>query len=399
MTNFGTAYAGLEKLGAQDPVWVKDLRSNAYQRFVKDGLPTRKHEEWKYTSLRPLNEGDFTLGKPGQLELIRGSAQAGLTVIPLREALARRGDELKKIFATLAAIPDKTFGILGDAFLSEGIFIEVGKNVKVSEPIEIAHASTGKAGEASFPRILISLQEGAELQLVETYTSRGLEATFVGQTTDIVLAPNAKLNHVRVQTEGEQALHISRGRAIVTKDAHLNSFNFALGGKLNRYDFDVALVGPGAEVHLDGIYMAKGEQHVDNHTTIDHRVPDATSSQLYKGVLNGKARAVFNGKVFVRQDAQRTNALQMNRTLLLSSEAEIDTKPELQIDADDVKCAHGAAVGQLNESQLFYLESRGIDKTRAIALLSQAFANEVLLKITDESLRERLAKLAREWSR
>ncbi len=394
MTNFAAAYAGLEKLGATDPTWVKELRGAAFQRFSATGLPTRKDEEWKYTSLRSLSEGELGLGKPGQLELARGGAQAGLVVLPLREALAKKGDELKKMFATLSSLPDKTFGVLGDAFLADGIYIEVQKNVKVSEPLEINHAALA---DAVFPRILVSLAEGAELQLVETYTSRGAAQTFVGQTTDIVLAANAKLNHVRIVTEGDKALHISRGRAVLTKDSRLNSFCFTAGAKLTRNDFDVALTGAGAEVHLDGLYMAKGEQHVDNHTTIDHRVPDATSSQLYKGVLDGKSRAVFNGKVFVRQDAQRTNAYQMNRNLLLSSDAEIDTKPELQIDADDVKCSHGAAVGQLNQDQLFYLESRGLDKARAVALLSHAFANEALLKIEDEALRARLAKLARDF--
>ncbi len=394
MTTFATAYAGLEALGATDPAWVKELRGAAYRRFAASGLPTRKDEEWKYTSLRSLGEGDLKLGKSGQLELARGGAQAGLIVLPLKEALAKKGDELRKMFATLASFPDKTFGILGDAFLADGIYIEVQKNVKVSEPIEINHAALV---DAVFPRILISLAEGAELQLVEVYTSRGAAQTFVGQTTDIVLAANAKLSHVRILTEGDKAVHISRGRAVLSKDARLNSFCFTAGGKLNRNDFDVALTGAGAEVHLDGLYMVKGEQHVDNHTTIDHRVPDATSSQLYKGVLDGKSRAVFNGKVLVRQDAQRTKAYQMNRNLLLSSDAEIDTKPELQIDADDVKCSHGAAVGQLNQDQLFYLESRGLDKARAVALLSHAFANEALLKIADEALRGRLAKLARDF--
>lgn len=394
MTHFQTAFAGLEKLGASDPAWIRELRGNAFHRFTAQGLPTRRDEEWKYTSLRPLGDADVALGKPGQLELVRGGAQAGLTVIPLKEAFERKEGELKRLFQALSTLPDKTFGVLGDAFLSEGVFIEVAKNVKVSEPIEIAL----KAAEgAVFPRILVSLAEGAELELIETYTSRATQQTFVGQNTDVVLAPNAKLTHVKVQKEGELAVHLSRGRAVLAKDARLKSFNFSAGSRLNRNDFDVALIGGGAEVHLDGLYMVKGEQHVDNHTTIDHRVPDAISSQLYKGVLGGKARAVFNGKVLVRQDAQRTQAYQMNRNLLLSSEAEIDTKPELQIDADDVKCSHGAAVGQLNPDQIFYMESRGIDKERATALLSQAFANEVLLKIDDESLRARLAKTAQEW--
>lgn len=394
MTHFASAYAGLEKLGAGDPAWVKELRGDAFRRFAAQGLPTRKDEEWKYTSLRTLGDGEFALGKAGQLELARGGAQQGLIVLPLKEAFSRKGDELKRLFAALSSVPDKAFGVLGDAFLSEGVYIEVQKNVKVSEPIEISHAASA---DAVFPRILVSLAEGAELELVEIYTSRGAGQTFVGQTTDVVLAANAKLNHVRIQAEGAEAVHISRGRAVLAQDSRLNSFSFAAGGKLNRNDFDVALAGAGAEVHLDGLYLAKGEQHVDNHTTIDHRVPDAISSQLYKGILDGKARAVFNGKVFVRRDAQRTSAYQMNRNLLLSSEAEIDTKPELQIDADDVKCSHGAAVGQLNPDQIFYLESRGIDKARATALLSQAFANEVILKVEDPALRERLTKLAKDF--
>ncbi len=424
MSVFTNAYQSLATARQADPAWLKAWRADAFDRFAAAGLPTRRNEEWKYTSLRAIGDHDFGLTaesgvcepstlaflSPDDLVLVfvdgvlstehsrLANLPAGVTLASLRDALKQRPDDVKGMLTASAALPDQPFGTLSDAFVQDGTYLKIARNVKVAATVQIVHVTTNAPATptAFFPRHFLALEEGAEARVVETYVGTTDAAYFVAQATDITLAANAQLDHVRIQSEGSAAVHISRGRATLAKDARLRSFNFAAGSKLCRTDFDVALIGAGAEVHLDGLYLAQGEQHLDNHTTIDHRVPNATSSQLYKGILDDKGRAVFNGKVLVRQDAQGTNAFQMNRNLLLSSEAEIDTKPELQIDADDVKCSHGASIGQLDQGQIFYLQSRGIKRDEAIGLLSEAFAFEALLKVTDPITRRRLAELAKE---
>jgi Fe-S cluster assembly protein SufD len=241
---------------------------------------------------------------------------------------------------------------------------------------------------AYFPRHVIHLAERAEAHVVETYTSvtstdgdKDQAPYLVTAFTDLILESAARLTHLRVQAEGPTGSHVALARAALERDAYLGTFSLAAGGRLARVDLDITLKASGAEVDLDGLYMVRGAQHADHHTVVEHCVPNATSRQLYKGILADSGRAVFNGKVLVREGAHGTNAFQLNQNLLLSSDAEIDTKPELQIDADDVKCSHGAAIGQLDADQIFYLQSRGLTKEESKKLLCAAFADDVLLKV------------------
>ena len=394
----------------QDPTWVSELRLNAFTAFDSLGLPTRRNEEWKYTSLRPVSDINYTLAATLDdsatvraaiadhivtdetvLVFINGQfspstsnfdhKQSGLTLTSLADALSSHGDYLRpRLQQSLSA--EQPFTRLNTAFLGNGTLLEVAANTVCERPLHILHLSTSEAHDATqAPRHFVVLGEGSELKLTETYVSAdGTTRSFTNSHTDIQIAPGASLQYSRIDLQGESALHIGRGRIELGRNASLNSFCYSAGGRLSRYDLDIILAGEGADAELNGLYLTKSGQVVDHHTTVHHSVPNATSRQLYKGILDGDSRAVFNGKVVVTREAQGTNAQQLNRNLLLSADAEIDTKPELMIDADDVKCSHGASIGQLDEDQIFYLRSRGLTSIEARKLLTTAFADDVLLK-------------------
>ena len=394
----------------QDPTWVSELRLNAFTAFDSLGLPTRRNEEWKYTSLRPVSDINYTLAATLDdsatvraaiadhivtdetvLVFVNGQfspsisnfdhKQSGLTLTSLADALSSHGDYLRpRLQQSLSA--EQPFTRLNTAFLGNGTLLEVAANTICERPLHILHLSTSEAHDATqAPRHFVVLGEGSELKLTETYVSAdGTTRSFTNSHTDIQIAPGASLQYSRIDLQGESALHIGRGRIELGRNASLNSFCYSAGGRLSRYDLDIILAGEGADAELNGLYLTKSGQVVDHHTTVHHSVPNATSRQLYKGILDGDSRAVFNGKVVVTREAQGTNAQQLNRNLLLSADAEIDTKPELMIDADDVKCSHGASIGQLDEDQIFYLRSRGLTSIEARKLLTTAFADDVLLK-------------------
>lgn len=416
----------LEFLGTsmqQSPDMATGVHRPSFEKFARLGFPTRKHEEWKYTNTKPLQQLPYKLlteggDEPdvgliasllrddeinivfidGQLSSAYSSLaglQDGITIKDLQSAYSQHKSEVEALLNQQAGEKDNAFRHLNNAFLKAGVFIKVAKGVKVEEPVHVIHIATGPQKEAEeapsafFPRILVSAGPSSELSLIESYAGRG--RYLVSAQTDFNVAPNARVRHVRIQNESQEAIHIGQGTALLAADGGLDSMNICVGAKLHRLDFDSVLGGSGCELHVNGFYHTDGERHVDNHTSIDHAFPNSQSSQLYKGIIDGSSRAVFNGKVFVRQDAQQTAAFQLNKNLLLSDEAEVDTKPELQIDADDVKCSHGAAVGQLNQDEIFYLQSRGIKRPDAVSLLSRAFADDVLalspVKSADERLR------------
>jgi len=424
--HFPEVRAAFESLRPGDEAWLKELRAAAFERFQAAGLPTRRQEEWKYTSIKEVIETAFVhpqaaLREPARvpgvaehfgeddiaLVFVDGvlstaytrtsEVPKGLTVMTLDEATRLKQDELLRLVRRPDAEKASAFAALAEAFLGQGAYIEVSRGATPARTIHLVHVTAGvyERPPAFFPRHLVLLREGAEARVVETFLGQSESPYFVNAATDIELEANARLVHVRVQAEGAGAYHMSRTRALLARDARLSTVSFASGSRINRNDLAIVLAGPGAQAELDGLYLVRGKQLVDNHTTVDHRVPDATSTQLYKGVIAEQGRGVFNGKIFVREDAQRTNAYQLNRNLLLSSEAEIDTKPELQIEADDVKCTHGAAVGQLDQGQLFYLQSRGLKPADAVRLLSTAFVDEVLLKVDEAPVRERLRHLTK----
>jgi Fe-S cluster assembly protein SufD len=280
---------------------------------------------------------------------------------------------------------------LNTAFIASGAFIFIPAGVEVESPVHLLFLSDGRdASVVSFPRVLIVAESGSKATVIESYSGVAEGAYFTNAVVEINLADGARLNHYKVQRESAEAFHVATTQATLGSASSFNSTTITLGARLSRHDINVVLDHEGAECRVDGLYLVGESQHTDTHSLIDHRQPHCTSHQLYKGILDGKSRAVFNGKVFVREGAQQTDAKQTNRNLLLSNEARVDTKPQLEIFADDVKCAHGATVGQLEEEELFYLISRGLNPDLARNLLTYGFAEEVIEKIKVESIKAQL---------
>jgi Fe-S cluster assembly protein SufD len=286
------------------------------------------------------------------------------------------------------------FTALNTAFLFDGLYLHVPSGVEIAEPIVLVYVADRSAAETVIqPRNLIVLEERAAAKVVEFYVSNDGGSYLTNAVTEVVLGKRARLEHDKVQFESLSAFHMAVTHVAQSKESVYRSNNFALGGKLVRNELTSAMNDERCECTLNGLSLGTGEQLIDNHTTIDHAKPNCNSWEVYKAVLAGRARGVFNGKIFVRKDAQKTDAKQTNKTLLLSDEATIDTKPQLEIFADDVKCTHGATVGQLDEQQVFYLRSRGIGADDARDILTFAFADEVVGHVSIEAVRDRLEQI------
>ena len=348
-----------------EPLWLTELRRKAFLLFSENGYPTPRHEDWKYTNVAPV---------VGSIAVGFGSNGHGDFKSP-------GADERKLI---------EQFNFERNGFtaenLSRGQFENIVIEGESNKPIELN--SVVENDSAIFPHRLITVKSGATATIIETYSSNA--ASFTNTAIQIVVEDNARLTHYRVQKESPDAFHYGVTEVTLCRDATYNSTNINLGGKLSRHDIELKFTAEGAEAWVDGLYMIGGTQHHDTHSIIDHMVPNCISHQSYKGVLNDSSRAVFNGKVFVRENAHGTDAQQQNKNLLLSNEARVDTKPQLEIFNDDVKCAHGATVGQLEEEELFYLLTRGLPENLAKNLLTYGFAEEVISKIGIESIKAEL---------
>jgi Fe-S cluster assembly protein SufD len=408
----------LAKTSANDhPAWLINLIENAGERYEKLDFPTTRDEEWKYTNIAPIlkvpyrqpadHDGltremvapfTFEESRQSQLVFINGrfsrelsnlsGLPGGIIASNLAQALA---DKLVSGYlAAYADYRDDVFTALNTAQISDGAFIYIPRIVET--PIHLLFIS--KAGEpfVSHPRVLIVAAEGAIASIVESYVSPGEDVYFTNAVTEVYAAQGSVITHYRLQEESERAFHIATTEVFQERESSYSSYAISLGGEIVRHNLNVLLSDERSETTIDGLYVVSGRQHVDNHTSIDHRKPHCTSHQLYKGILDGKSRAVFNGKVFVREGALLTDAHQLNKNLLLSGDATVDTKPQLEIFADDVKCSHGAAVGQLEDEELFYISTRGINPERARALLTYGFAEDVISKIKPRSVREQLDK-------
>ncbi|HEY9500674.1 MAG TPA: Fe-S cluster assembly protein SufD [Pyrinomonadaceae bacterium] len=415
-----TFQAAFESLRETDPAaaWVQLVRETAMDRFESLGFPSVADEEWKYTNLAPWAKGSFTPASNqshitrdavkslrsdetanSHLVLVNGflredlsskSALDEIVVIDLFSAIgdARYSKVVREYLARNANYPDSGLVSLNTAFLRSGLFIFVPKNVHVSQPIHVTNVSDEPGDYAvSFPRLLLVAEENSSASLIESFSSFSNSTYFNNAVAEIVLGDGARLEHVRIQQESPNSLHVGNTTAELGPNSSYDSTAITLGGKLSRHDVSVVLDHEGAECWVDGLYVVGSEQHADTHSVIDHKRAHCTSHQLYKGILDGNGRAVFNGKIFVREGAQKTDAMQTNKNLLLSDRARVDTKPQLEIYADDVKCAHGAAVGQINEDELFYLLTRGINPTVGRNLLTYGFAEEVIGKIKVDSIR------------
>jgi Fe-S cluster assembly protein SufD len=418
----GGYLAAFDRLGASEaggPAWLRSARARAIARFEALGFPTTRDEDWRFTSVAPIAEHAFEpapdlAGRLTAHDLSRfafaGAAAAqivfvdgryapalstpgplpkGLWLGSLRSALATSPELVEPHLTRLAAFERHAFVALNTALFEDGAFLFVPAKLVVETPVHVLHVATAP-GAVSHPRALLVANEDSQVRIVESFVGLGAESYFSNAVTEIVVGQHAVVDYYRVQRESLQASHIGSLHVHMDRSANFSSHSIALGGALTRNDVFAVLDGEGGECTLNGLYIADGRRVVDNHTTIDHAKPRCDSHEVYKGILAGRAQGVFNGKILVRPDAQKTNAKQTNRALLLSDQAQINTKPQLEIFADDVKCTHGAAVGQLDDDAIFYLRSRGLDLAQARAILIQAFAGDILGRIRLEPLREQL---------
>jgi Fe-S cluster assembly protein SufD len=412
MSRSALAYPGAQAalLAASAPGF-EDLRARAREAFAAQGIPTPRNEEWKYTPLREIAEADWAPAEPGpaifefdlpfrvegsvRIVLVNGRFDRNLSEIPavrglmassLHSAMIERPDGLARL-GELVALDAFPFAALNTALWQDGLFLEIGGEV---EPVvEIVHISSGQ-GQAVAPRLFISAKEGSSARIVETWISDPGSHCLTIPVCESFIAEGARIEHVRIQDEAESGFHIALWESRQERDSEYKAYNIAFGAAIGRLDQNIDIQGEHAVTRLDGVAAAMGTQIIDNHTRLDHAVPNCNSYEIYKQVIGGQASVVFNGKIMVHQDAQKTDAEQTNQALLLSPDASIYSKPQLEIFADDVKCTHGATVGQLEETPRFYMMSRGIPRSEADRLLVYAFAAEVLELISIKEVREAL---------
>lgn len=339
---------------------LAQLRRAAFDHFAAVGFPSVKNEEWKYTKAKPISDSRF-----------------GIADLSLNEAPIDRVREFK--------FDRNGFTALHLAF-AEFVVVTIPEETSIAEPIEFKF--TNGDGRARFPHLIVIAEPGSKAIIVESYESES--SCFTNSATQVFVGANANITHYRVQKESPEAFHIGTTEVTLGAGSLYNSTNINLGGAIARHDVHVNFTAEGGEAFVDGLYMLNGSQHSDTHSSIDHAVPNCVSHQTYKGVLSDKSRGVFNGKVFVRENARGTDAQQSNKNLLLSNDARVDTKPQLEIFNDDVKCSHGATVGQLEDEELFYLLSRGINPSLAANLLTYGFAEEIINKIGIDSIKREL---------
>jgi Fe-S cluster assembly protein SufD len=378
----GAWLEGFTKLPQADAPWIQALRETAFARFAQLGFPTTHNEEWLFTNVAPIARTQFGNWQADLLRVFPSSVER-LDATAAQAHLAR-----------YASFDQDAFVALNTAFLNQVLVFRVPRGVVVDGPIEITYEVpadvTQEGPVAVHPRTLILVEEGAHCTIVETYKGEG--RYFTNAVTEIVVGDRAVVDHYKVQQESLSAYHVATMQVKLGQSATFSSHSISLGGALVRNDAN-AVLAEGSDATLNGLYIVNGTQHVDNHTIIDHAMPHGTSHEVYKGILAGQSHAVFNGKIIVRKDAQKTDSKQTNKNLVLSDDAVVDTKPELQIYADDVRCTHGATIGQLDSESLFYLQSRGIGKKEARSLLTYAFAQDIVDRIKVPALRDSLEKI------
>lgn len=390
-----------------DPV-LRDQRAQALARFMERGLPGTGEEKWRYTNLRALTRRQFVTAPGGslsaeQLAACRIDALDSHTLVFLNGSWLSEHNKTSlpaglRISSLEAMHSDDddvvpAFRELNTAFANDARLIEVADGTVLEKPLYLLFISTREAQPIMVnPRIEVSVGSNARLSLVEHHVSLEQDENLVNTVTDIDLAAGASVIHTRIQDASAKSFQICRVYVEQARDSHYTNHHICLGSALARMDIDVCLRENGAQTELNGLMLGKGRQHMDTHTQVDHLAPHTLSREVYRCILDDKSRGVFNGKVVVHQDAQKIEAHQASNNLLLSENAEIDTKPELEIYADDVKCSHGATVGQLDRNAMFYLLSRGIDRETARGLLVFAFADEVVAKVTEPGIRHAMEK-------
>lgn len=410
-------------LPGRQAAWLAGLRERAIARFAEHGYPTPREEAWKYTDLTPLAGKSFEplSGVPGdaariaidgyaldpqwpRLVFVDGyhvpelsalpGLPAGVSLASLGDVLTQSSGDIERLFEAAPEEP-RGFAALNTAFMSDGLCLRLAPGAVLEQPIHLIHiARGGERPTASYLRHLVVAGRGSRATLIEHYVSADAGAdALTSVMTQCVLEAGAALEHYKINEQDESVYHFAGVHVSQARDSRYVSHNVQAGARIARSDLRAALAEPGAECVMNGLYLGRGRQTIDNVTFIDHQAPHCTSRELYRGVLDGRSRGVFSGQVLVRQDAQHTDAQQMNNNLLLSDDAEADTRPQLTINADDVKCSHGSTVGQLSEDALFYLRARGIGAEQARAMLVQAFADDVIGHMREERVRARLGAL------
>jgi Fe-S cluster assembly protein SufD len=411
--------AAIEQRPRGGPRWLQDLRDRAASRFAALGFPTVRDEEWRFTNIAPIAAAEF---RPTGADAVHATEEdlagylysdaahrlvvvngryvpalsrvnglpPGVRVSSLAAAVTEQADVVQRYLGQLADFGTKAFTALNTALAADGAYVYIPDGVLLDQPLHVLFVTT--ASPSSGPimtnaRTLIVAGDRSQSHIVETYVGSRGSAYFTNAVTEMVVGESAVVDHYKVQQESVDAFHVASMHVHAARSANFSSHSFSLGGRLVRNDATALLDGEGAECTLNGLYLADGERLVDNHTTIDHAKAHCPSHEIYKGIIGGKARAVFNGKIIVRPDAQKTDAKQTNRALLLSDNASINTKPQLEIFADDVKCTHGAAIGQLDEDAIFYLRARGLTYFEARDMLIHAFAGDILERVKVEPLR------------
>lgn len=404
------------------PGWLQSLRQSGAQSWSQSAWPTRKTESWKYTPLAPLQaEPPTDWADQGttdcltQVEAIEVDATRLVFVngrfcaeqsSTLPEGVVRFADasasQQELISARLGSVVDAErhiFAALSNAWAEDGILIHVPRGQRLAKPVYLLNVSTpGAQPLAASQRVLVVLEDNAEAELIEHYASTtDAQTGFVNSLTEVIVGPNAQIQHYRINLEQEGLFHVGGVHVNLDRAARFHGFTLAQGSRLKRIDYQVNHRGEGAHLELHGVYLPRNRQMIDYHTTVEHCVPHCTTNEIFRGIVGDSAKAVFNGRIHIHPQAQKTLAELSNRNLLTSATAEINTKPELEIYADDVKCAHGATIAQLNETSLFYLQSRGVSRAEAISMLSFGFINELIDQIPEQAiqayLRPRLTSL------
>jgi Fe-S cluster assembly protein SufD len=433
MANVETYVKGFEafesRICSGAPVWLRDLRRAAIERFSQLGFPGARDEGWRFTRVRPLLGRDFRLTPRydrtalsarqieevsvedtgcRRLAFVNGhfaedlsdlaGLPAGVRIGSLERFIVSDPEPVQRYLSRYADPARNPFVALNTAHVHDGAFIHLPGGTRIEEPIHILYMSRSNGTSVvSHPRTLIIAENGTRASFVESYVGFEADAYFTNAVTEIVVKENAEIDHCKLQRESESAYHMATVRAQIGKNSRFLTSSLSFGGALVRNDTHAVLADEGIECALNGLYLARNHQHVDNHTVIEHTKPKCASRELFKGILGGRAKAVFNGRIHVHPLAQKTDAKQTNRCILLSDDAQVNTNPQLEIYADDVKCTHGAAVGRLDEDAVFYLRSRGIDEAAARRMLVFAFANEVLEDVRIVPVRENLTSDLDRW--
>jgi len=420
------SFGQLQERTSRQPAWLRSLREDAFGQFCELGFPTLKDEAWRFTNVAPIARESFALAAVSPVELtvedLRpfllsaaacrlvfvngrfaaglsdcGSLPAGVEARSLAEEIGRGGPSLEANLGRHLALRRDPFTSLNTAFLEDGAYVRLARGTALAAPIHLLYVSTEwDSALMAHPRNLIVAERDTQADIVEEHVSLGDGKFFSNTATELVAGENAIIAHHMIECENRKSFHISTLQMQIERSANVSSHSLLIGGALVRNNVHPVLAGEGGSCLINGLFLGDDSQHLDNYMLVEHASPHCASHQFYNGILSGTAHGVFHGRIIVQKDAQRTDAKQTNRNLLLSDSAQIDTKPQLEIYADDVKCTHGATIGQLDEKALYYLRSRGLDEATARELLLFAFAGECTGRIRSAPVREHMERLVRQ---